>query len=270
MKKRTVKQAQAVAAYWEKDLDKKHQWYDIQASGETTEIKIFDVIGWPFIEAFDFTSDLEKTNTKKVQVNINSPGGDVFDGVAIYNALLDHPAEITTYVSGLAASIASIIAMAGNKRTIAPSGFMMIHSPWTFALGNADDIEKETNVLRKIESTMADIYAEKTGKSSAKMLQAMKNETWYSGQEAVQAGLAEQVLIKDKNQKQAKFDLSMFKKAPAVAGETTKRQIERVLMQDAGLTRSQARDLMQNGYGKHSMQDAGDAVKQLIEKIRGK
>ena len=267
MKRKTNKRAQAIAAYWGKNLDEKNTWYDIQASNETTEIKIFDVIGWPFIEAFDFCSDLDKINTKNIKVNINSPGGDVFDGIAIYNALLDHQAHVTTYVSGLAASMASIIAMAGAERQIARSAFMMVHSPWAFSMGNADEMEKEAKILRKIENTMADVYALKTGKNQTQMLQVMKDETWYTGQESVDAGFSEKICFDDKDQKQAKFDLSMFSRAPAVAGETTKRQIERVLTQDAGLTRSQARELMQNGYS--TATDVQNTIKQLIEKIRG-
>jgi ATP-dependent protease ClpP protease subunit len=125
-----------------------------------------------------------------IKVRINSPGGAVSDGVAIYNALKTHGAQINVVVEGLAASIASIIAMAGDTISMGEGSLMMIHSPWTFAMGSADDMRETADVLDKFESSLVDIYAAKTGLPRDELSALLKAETWLNGEEAVRMGFA--------------------------------------------------------------------------------
>src|SRR5688572_9757277 len=124
----------------------KRQWFDIQNKGDEAEIFIYAEIGQSFwsesVSAADFKRQLMalKGSVTSVKVRINSPGGSVFDGVTIYNLLRSFPASIETQVDGLAASVASVIALAGDKITIAENGMMMIHDPWMFAIGDAEEM----------------------------------------------------------------------------------------------------------------------------------
>lgn len=125
-----------------------------------------------------------------ITVRINSPGGAVSDGVAIYNMLRSHGANIKVVVEGLAASIASIIAMAGDEITMGEGAMMMVHSPWTFAMGSAEDMRDTADILDKFEGTLVDIYASRTGMAKDEIHQLLKAETWMNGEDAVKLGFA--------------------------------------------------------------------------------
>lgn len=273
--KRNEVNARMVAGFWGKDLKEPNNWYAMNVVGDTAEIRIYDIIGWPFVEADMFLSELSQIKQDKILVRINSPGGDVFDGTAIYNALKDHPAQITTRIEGIAASMASVIALAGDadKRQIAKSASYMIHNPWSFYAGDYRDAEKAADLMKRLAGSMAEIYAEATGKTKADVQTMMDEETWFFGGEAVDAGFISG--LSDKGAAQtAKFDLSMFAHAPK-ATEPTKRDLERTLTQDAGLSRSQARQLLQGGFDSLATQDAGDdaavqAVTDLLNKLKRK
>lgn len=140
-----------------------------------------------------FREELAKQKGNNLTVIINSPGGDVFAGLSIYNALREHDAEVTIRVDGLAASIASIICMAGNKIIMSPGTMMMIHKPSSIVLGNADDMEKEREILLGIEESMIPIYAERTGLSNDEISAMMDAETWMSADKAVELGFADEV-----------------------------------------------------------------------------
>lgn len=216
---------------------KPRSWYEMKAAAaeDTTEIRVYDYIGWYGVEAADFAAELEKVTTSKITLRINSPGGDVFDGLAIFNLLRDHPATITTKIDGLAASIASVIALAGDTVTIPATAFMMIHNPWAFVIGNAEDMRAMADTLDKVASPLVGIYSQKTGKDPADVRELLAAETWYTGEEAVEAGLAD-VLIgtsddaEEESEAQAgddaaaaaaAFDPSLFSNPPAeLAGDT--------------------------------------------------
>lgn len=274
MKTRNAKTAKAIAAFWGKDLERdKRDWYAIKAldDGET-EIRIYDIIGWPFVEADQFVSELSGINVSKITVRLNSPGGDVFDGTAIYNALKDHPATITTRIEGLAASMASIIALAGDKIEIAKNAYFMIHNPWSIALGDHNDFAAEADFLQRIAGTLADVYAEKTGKQKNEIARLMDDETWYIGQEAIDAGFVDS--LTNQSNESARFDLSMYAHAPKPQSAPNKRDLERVLMQYAALTRTQARRMLQSGLGAIVTQDADEndhqeAAQSLVAKMKG-
>lgn len=128
-----------------------------------------------------------------VDLHIHSPGGDAFDGVAIYNALRDHDGKVYGSVDGLAASAASVIAMAADELTVKLGGQLMIHDAWGVAIGPAEDMGKMQNFLNKVSDATAEIYAAKAGGEPKDWRKAMKAETWYTGKEAAEAGLADKV-----------------------------------------------------------------------------
>lgn len=129
----------------------------------------------------------------EISVRINSGGGDVFAGTAIHSILKRHKASVTVYVDGLAASIASIIAMAGDKIIMPKGSMMMIHNPWTFAMGDAKDLRKTAETLDQVRDSLITIYSDKTGLSAEEIIPLLDAETWLSAAEAVKKGFATEV-----------------------------------------------------------------------------
>jgi ATP-dependent Clp protease protease subunit len=139
---------------------------------------------------------LRSIGNKDVIVNINSPGGDVFEGIAIYNRLREHQGQITVKVLGLAASAASVIAMAGDKVQIGASSFLMIHNAWVLAIGNRHDMREVADFLEPFDRALADVYVARTGQRS-RTCRAMDAETWFNGSQAVELGYADALLAAD-------------------------------------------------------------------------
>lgn len=139
-------------------------------------------------------------NVKNINLHINSPGGSVFEGIAIYNMLKQNSAHINVYVDGLAASIASVIAMSGDAIFMPSNSMMMIHNPWTMAVGNASELRKQADDLDQITKSSVQTYLAKAGdKLDEKTLtQLMDDETWLTAQEAVNYGLADEVVESNK------------------------------------------------------------------------
>lgn len=164
-------------------------------------IRIYDVIGWPFIEAQDVAAALDGIDADEIEVQINSPGGDAIEGIAIYNALRSHPAKITTRVDALAASVASIVAQAGDERVMLTGSQMMIHDAWGLAIGNAEVMRETSDVLDKISGTLAGIYEDRSGQDGMRDL--MQAETWFTHDEAVEAGLADSAVKPTKSARAA-------------------------------------------------------------------
>ena len=169
-------------------------------------ISIYDVIGQDYwtgggVTANRVAAALRSLGSGPVTVNINSPGGDIFEGLAIYNLLREHDGEVTTKTVGLAASIASVIAMAGDKVQIARAGFLMIHNSWVMAVGNRNDLAEVAATLQPFDDAMASIYAARTGESQASMAKLMDAETWIGGQAAVDGGFADSFLASDQVEK---------------------------------------------------------------------
>lgn len=157
-----------------------------------SEIVMYGGVGWE-IDAQGVLAALKDVEGD-VTIRMNSGGGDAFEGVAIKNVLRSHPGHVTVIVEGLAASAASVIAVGGADRLIMrPGAELMIHDAWTFADGNAADLEKTAADLERTSQAMAEIYAEKAGTAPEVMRQMMRDETWFSAQEAVDAGLADAV-----------------------------------------------------------------------------
>lgn len=172
-----------------------HPWFSIENkdSADVATVRIFDDIGWYAVTAEDFASQLDTITASTIHLRINSRGGDVFDGITIFYALKDHPARIETFIDGQAASIASIIALAGEVVHIQQGAMMMIHKPWTGAVGNAEDLRKTADVLDQVSGILADIYADKTGKPADEIMALMAEETYFTADEAVELGLADDI-----------------------------------------------------------------------------
>jgi ATP-dependent Clp endopeptidase proteolytic subunit ClpP len=168
-------------------------WYRIKAQAGTAEIAIYDEIGYFGVTAGDFLDELKALDVKQIDVRINSPGGDVWDGLAIYNSLRDHPAQVTTYVDGLAASAASIIVQAGTRRVAAKASELMIHEAWGLVVGNASDMRDAAQRLDQASGMIAGVYADRAGGTVDGWREAMRAESWYTGAEAADAGLVDEV-----------------------------------------------------------------------------
>ncbi len=163
------------------------------AKKHAAEIIIYGDIGWD-ITAKEFSDELKALgDVKDITVRINSFGGDVFDGVAIYSRLIDSGAKITVFIDGIAASAASVIAMAGKEIHIAEAGFVMIHDAWTMAMGNAADLIKTAARLEAVSEQIAGIYQRRTGLELANIREMMATETEFNATEAVEFGFATEI-----------------------------------------------------------------------------
>lgn len=182
---------------------------DIFIDGEivTDEWQDSDTSASSFRDALKEIGDV-----KTINLHINSPGGSVFEGIAIFNMLKNSKANIDVYIDGLAASIASVIAMAGNKIYMPANSMLMIHNPWVFCQGNASELRKQADDLDKIGSLSVKTYVERSnGKANAEEIQKlMDEETWLTAQEAIDLGLADEVL--EANKMAASIDLDEAKK----------------------------------------------------------
>lgn len=162
----------------------------VTAEGGATEMLIYDEISWWGISASDVAAALAGV-TGDLHVRVNSPGGDVFDGIAIYNMLIDHPGKVTVTVDGLAASAASFIAQAGDEIRMNRGSQMMIHDASGMCWGNSADMTAMASLLDMVSGTLAGIYAARTGTDADTWRAAMREETWYTAEAAVEAGLAD-------------------------------------------------------------------------------
>lgn len=183
------------------------------AASGSTDIYLYDEIGFWGITAQDFVDRLNEVDSKKINLHINSPGGEIFDGLAIFNAIKQHPAEVTVYVDALAASAASFIAQAGDKVIMARNATMMIHDGIGLAYGNEQDMLDTAALLSKLSDNIADIYAFRAGGTVEDWRALMREEVWYSSSEAVEAGLADERLDEDNKEAEEetnKWDFSIF------------------------------------------------------------
>lgn len=176
-------------------------WYRIKneadtAEDDTAEVLIYEAIGgWFGVPASDFVRELNGISAKNIKVRINSPGGSVFDSIAIYNALVKHSANVTVYVDSLAASGASIIAMAGDEIVMMVGSQMMIHDASGVEMGNAEMMREMATFLDKQSDNIASVYAAKAGGEAKEWRAMMKAETWMMAEEAVDLGLASRVYV---------------------------------------------------------------------------
>ena len=187
-----------------------NKWFDIQnkANSETADIYIYSEVGGFDVNAKSFINELKAVKDKNIDVHINSLGGSVFDGLAIYNALKTHTKKVTTKVEGICASIASVIAMAGDQIEMAENSLFMIHNPFAMSGGDANELRKTADILDKIRNEIADIYASKSKHDSQHYINLMDVETWFNSSETLELGLANTITqpLKIENN----YDISKF------------------------------------------------------------
>jgi len=174
------------------------KFWQIKNKSETSaDLYLYDEIGDGWYEstsAKDFKKELDEIGeVKALNIYINSPGGSVFDGMAIYNQLKRHKAQKTVYVDGIAASIASVIALVGDKLIIPKNAYFMIHQPWSIAIGTAEDFRKTAEALDKIGEGILNVYDEHSALTRDEIKQLMDAETWMTGEEALEYGFADEV-----------------------------------------------------------------------------
>lgn len=165
-------------------------------------ITMFETIGEDYwsgggVIAKKVAAQLRAIGDRPVEVQINSPGGDMFEGIAIYNVLREHPQEITVKIMGMAASAASIIAMAGDRIEIGAASFVMIHNCWVLAMGNRHDMRETADFLEPFDQAMVDLYASRSKQDAAQIAKWMDSETFMSGSQAIERGFADALLSAD-------------------------------------------------------------------------
>lgn len=204
--------------------------FHIRAAGKkTVEIYLYDTIGndwWGGISAKMFSDQLKSDakGAEQIILRVNSAGGDVFDGLAIYNELVRHPANVVAEIDGMAASIASIIVMAANEIRIADNAMMMIHEPWTGAVGSAKDLEDKAQLLRQVAGNLVRTYAARTGQSEPALEEWMAEETWFDARQALDNGFADKITEPLRMAASASADVPWFRHVPqAVRGASQAR-----------------------------------------------
>ena len=179
-----------------------HKFYNLIPGQPGEESRLY--IDGEIVSGQDYTDFWTASRTKGAQtfrnelaqcgpvtVYINSPGGDVFAGAAMYSALLEHPHKVTVKIMGIAASAASVVAMAGDEVLISPVGYMMIHDPWSYVVGNAREMEHEAQVLREIGDGILAAYQKKTGMEESKLKALLAAETYMNAQSAIEMGFCD-------------------------------------------------------------------------------
>jgi len=227
---------------------------DLRAATDETAnnvISILDVIGEDFfgngITVKRISAALRSIGNQDVVVHLNSPGGDYFEGLAIYNRLREHKQQITVKVLGVAASAASVIAMAGDHIEMPKAGFMMIHNTWAMAIGDRNDLRDFADFLEPFDRAAAQIYADRSGLDGKEVGKMMDKETWFNGTDALDKGLADALLPADQVEKA---------KNAADTSINAERRID-VLLAKAGVPRQERRRLI-NEFQKSGTQDAAE------------
>lgn len=221
-------------------LDRWNPEVHAAASDEENTISVLGPIGADFwgegVTDKRIAAALRAIGRKPVTVSINSPGGDYFQGLAIYNLLRDHPAEVTVKIVGIAASAASVIAMAGDEVQIARAGFLMIHNTWVVAGGDRNAFREVADWLEPFDQTAVDIYAARTGKDDAEIAKMLDRETWLGGAKAIDEGFADAFLPADEIEASAQN---------SVAGKTIQASHKvDALLARAGVSKSERRELL--------------------------
>lgn len=198
-----------------KDNLKAEKKFEVRAEGDTAEIFLYDAIGdWYGIGAEQVVKALRDLSGRDVALRIDSPGGDVFEARAIATAIAQHKGTVTAHIDGLAASAATYIATSADEVVIAPGAFFMIHNAWTLALGNADDFDEVSGLLRKVDDSIVADYIRQTSKEDQQIRDWMKAETWFTAEEAVENGFAHR-LAETKRTTSNHWNLAAYSNAPA-------------------------------------------------------
>lgn len=232
---------------WDPPSDVLAKWAERPLAAEDTgddTITIFDVIGadpWTGggVTAKRISAALRSIGKRNVTVQINSPGGDVFEGIAIYNLLRQHPARVTVDVMGIAASAASIIAMASDEIRMGLGSFLMVHNVWGCVCGNRHDMRDAAALFDQFDGALADIYVARSGAERPDVVDLMDGETYMNASDAVERGFAD-VVDDGLEAREAK--------AESAAGVYGKRRLDAVLA-GTGMSRAERRRLMNDSLG---------------------
>ena len=185
------------------------KWYEINNSAEVTDVYLFNDIGTFGVSAQSFVEEIKEYEGKELAIHINSLGGEVFEGMAIYSIIKRRKAKTTVYIEGIAASIASVIALAADEVIMSENSLLMIHNAWGGGSGDAKEMRKQADVLDKISNEIAEIYVKKTKRPYDEIVEMMAEETWLTAEEAVALGFVDS--ISEPIKVAAKYDVSRFK-----------------------------------------------------------
>src|SRR5690625_320475 len=241
------------------------------ARNNDATISIYDHIGESWdgsgIISSRIAAALRAIGDRDVVVNINSPGGDFFEGVAIYNMLREHPHKVTVQVMGLAASAASVIAMAGDEILVGDGSFLMIHNAWVLAIGNRHDMVEAAELLEPFDMAMADVYSARTGQDKNDIIRMMDKETWINASKAVEEGFATGYL-----------DSNLIADDVSAEANVKYLAVVETAMAKAGHTRSERREILKGLFSSKlgaaeddAMPRASDSSElvELVDLIRG-
>lgn len=251
----------------------------VAAAADTEDdstITIFDVIGEDGmgggVSLRRIAATLRRIGPQAVTVQINSPGGDMFEGIAIYNLLRAHPASVTVEVLGLAASAASVIAMAGDEVRMSPGSFLMLHNAWGVVIGNRHDMAEAAALFESFDAALTGIYAARSGRPEADIAALLDAETFLSVDEAIAAGMADAMVEGSDADPFARSQQSGVQTRPDIQA---RRRIDAALAQQ-GIPRSTRRAMLKDltdtqNAAEPATQNAGvplSAIRQLIDTIR--
>ncbi|MEM5371349.1 head maturation protease, ClpP-related [Paraburkholderia azotifigens] len=202
--------------------------FSIEANteGDEATVYLYDVIVsddyWGGVGAQSFVKQLAEITASTIHLRINSPGGDVFGARAMEAAIRGHSAKVIAHIDGLAASAASFLAMAADEIEISEGGFFMIHKAWTIAMGNADDMRSQADLLDKIDGSLVNTYASRTGQSVDDIAAWMTAETWFNADEAIANGFADRIAQPAEKAQASAWNLSAYSNAPKAKTEPPK------------------------------------------------
>jgi ATP-dependent protease ClpP protease subunit len=252
---RNERNAKILSTLYEKPLDKP-DWFKINDEAEEVEILVYDVIGWPWLDANMLVSQINEYKGRPLNFAINSPGGDVIDAIAILNAMKRHDAKVSVRIDSLAASSATIISMGGQEISAYKNSTFMIHNPWSIAIGNEFDMEEMRDILKQFGSQILDIYTEKAtiGKRAIKSLMDgtdKRDGTWMTAKEAKEKGFIDNIIEND-SQVKANLNIPIFSGIPdniiqSNKNEPTIRDAEKAL-RDVGLSNKEAKAILAGGW----------------------
>ena len=247
----------------------------VAADGDST-ITIFDVIGEDGmgggVSLRRIAAALRRIGPNAVTVQINSPGGDMFEGIAIYNLLRAHPATVTVEVLGLAASAASVIAMAGDEVRMSSGSFLMLHNAWGVVIGNRHDMAEAAALFESFDAALTEIYAARSGRPATEIAALLDAETFLGAEEAIAAGMADGMVAASDTRPLTQLQQSAAQARPDIQA---RRRIDAALAQQ-GISRSARRAMLKDLTGTQNaaepaMQNAGvplSGLRQLIDTIR--
>ena len=206
------------------------EWYNIKnKSSEVADVYLFNDIGTFGVTAQNFIDEIKEYEDTELNIHINSLGGEVFEGMAIYSIIQRRKAKTTVYIEGIAASIASVIALAADEVIMSENSLLMIHNAWGGTQGEAKDMRKQAEILEKITNEIAEVYVKKTKIPYNEIVEMMDEETWLTAQEAVALGFVDS--ISEPIKVAAKYDVSKYKnitnkKVEQILSLTKKREIK--------------------------------------------